>query len=323
MRTVVAVVSALLVVLGTSSLASAQPWPSKPIRIIVGFPPGGAVDILARTLGRAMATELGQPVVIENKAGAAQTLGVEALASASPDGYTIGVVDSGPLTISPHLRRLSYDPFKAIVPIGSVVNLPLAILASKTTGLTNLRDVEETAKKSPGTLTYGSAGPGSIHNLIGESLKIAKHLDIIHVPYKGMAAAIPDLLEGRISLMLTTAATGGTLVRENQVRAIAVTSLKRSAALPDTPSLDEQGVPGFDAQGWVGLFAPAGISPQVLSMLEVALRKSLRDPDLVEQEVNRGKNELLQGKPDELAAMLQRDYTRWGQLIRDQGIRGE
>ncbi|HYF16418.1 MAG TPA: tripartite tricarboxylate transporter substrate binding protein [Ramlibacter sp.] len=314
---------ALVLAAAPAAAQPADPWPAKPIRLVIGYPPGGSIDILSRGLAPALSRTLGQPIVVDNKPGAGQTLAAELLAKAEPDGYTIGLIDSGPLTISPHLRPLPFDPFKSFVPVGSIANLPLVIVASNNTGIGNLADLLRVAREKPGALSYASTGAGSMHNLTGEYLKSLQKLDIVHVPYRGTALAVPDLLSGRLSLSITGVSSGGRLVLDKQVQAVGVTSTKRSPALPNVPTLAEQGMAGFDSQGWVGLLAPAGTPPAVVARLGAALREALKDPVLIQQEVTRGGNELLAGTAEELSAMLSRDHARWGRGIKEQGIKGE
>lgn len=298
-------------------------WPTRSLRLIVGFPPGGTIDALARAMVVPMGKALGQSVVVENRPGAAQTLAAELVAKAEPDGYSIGLVDSGPLTVSPHFRPMAFDANKSFTPIGSVAKLPLILVASNASGLTGLQDVIRAAQARPGSLSYASVGAGSMHNLTGEYLKSLLKVDILHVPYKGAALAAPDVIAGRVALMFSGVSSGAGWVRDKRVVAIGVTSLKRSAALPAVPTLAEQGVPGFDSQGWVGLFGPAGMAPAIVAKLNLALREALKDPALIAQEVVRGGNEMLTGSAEELVALIAADDARWGKTIREQGIRAE
>jgi len=318
---------AALCMLSVSALPFAgnaqEAWPSRSIRLIVGFPPGGTIDALARAMVVPMGKSLGQSVVVENRPGAAQALAAELVAKAEPDGYSIGLVDSGPLTVSPHFKPMAFDANRSFTPVGSVAKLPLILVASNASGLTGLQDVIRAAQTKPGSLSYASVGAGSMHNLAGESLKSILKLDILHVPYKGAALAAPDVIAGRVALMFSGLSSGAGWVRDKRVVAIGVTSPKRSAALPNVPTLAEQGVAGFDAQGWVGLFGPAGLSPAIVARLNAALREALKDPALIQQEVVRGGNEMLSGSAEELVALIAADDARWGRTIREQGMRAE
>lgn len=312
----------LAATLSTTALAQ-DIWPTRSIRLIIGFPPGGAMDSLARSMVPPMNKALGQTVVVENRPGAAQALAAELVAKAEPDGYSIGLIDSGPLTISPQFKAMSFGAVKSFTPIGSVATLPLILVASNASGLTNLQDLIRAAQAKPGTLSYASVGAGSMHNLTGEYLKSVLKLDILHVPYRGAALAAPDVIAGRVPLMFSGLASGAGWVRDKRVVAIGVTSPKRSAAMPNVPTLAEQGLPGFDSQGWVGLFGPAGMPPAIVAKLNAALRDALKDPALIQQEVVRGGNEMLNGSVDELNALIATDDARWSKLIKAQGIRAE
>lgn len=318
-----ALLCVLLVATLPAQVFAQDAWPNRSVRLIIGFPPGGSLDALARAIVVPMGKALGQSVVVENRPGAAQTLAAEMVAKAEPDGYSIGLVDSGPLTVSPHFRQMAFDANRSFTPIGSVAKLPLILVASNASGLASLQDLIRAAQARPGSLSYASVGAGSMHNLTGEYLKSLLKLDILHVPYKGAALAAPDVIAGRVALMFSGVSSGAGWVRDKRVVAIGVTSLKRSAALPNVPTLAEQGVPGFDSQGWVGLFGPAGLAPPVVARLNAALREALRDQAVIQQEVVRGGNELLNGSPEELVALIAADDARWGKTIREQGIRAE
>ena len=318
-----AMLCVLLVATLPTQVSAQDAWPSRSLRLIVGFPPGGTIDALARAMVVPMGKALGQSVVVENRPGAAQSLAADMVAKADPDGYSIGLVDSGPLTVSPHFRQMAFDANRSFTPIGSVAKLPLILVASNASGLTGLQDVIRAAQARPGSLSYASVGAGSMHNLTGEYLKSLLKLDILHVPYKGAALAAPDVIAGRVALMFSGVSSGAGWVRDKRVVAIGVTSPRRSAALPGVPTLAEQGVPGFDSQGWVGLFGPAGVAPGIVARLNAALREALKDPALIQQEVVRGGNEMLAGSVEELVALIAADEARWGKVIREQGIRAE
>ncbi len=304
-------------------VAAQDVWPTRSIRLIIGFPPGGTVDALSRALVPAMVKALGQAVVVENRPGAGQALAAEMVAKADADGYSVGLVDSGPLTVSPHLKPMGFDPYKSFTPIASVAKLPLLLVASNGSGIGNLQDLIRVARAKPGTLGYASVGSGSMHNLTGEYMKSILKLDILHVPYRGAALAAPDVIAGRVALMFSGVSSGAGLVRDKRVTAIGVTSVKRSVALPGVPTLAEQGMPGFESLGWVGLFGPAGVPPAIVAKLGAAMREALKDPAVITQEVLRGGNEMLAGTAEELTALIASDDQRWGRIIREQGIRPE
>ena len=314
---------AVLATILPPTAAAQDVWPSRSIRLIIGFPPGGTVDALSRALVPAMVKALGQSVVVENRPGAGQALAAETVAKADADGYSVGLVDSGPLTVSPHLKPMGFDPYKSFTPIASVAKLPLLLVASNGSGIGNLQDLIRVARAKPGALGYASVGSGSMHNLTGEYMKSILKLDILHVPYRGAALAAPDVIAGRVALMFSGVSSGAGLVRDKRVTAIGVTSLKRSVALPGVPTMAEQGMPGFESLGWVGLFGPAGVPPAIVAKLGAAMREALKDPAVITQEVLRGGNEMLAGTAEELTALIASDDQRWGRIIREQGIRPE
>lgn len=237
----------------------------------------------ARDLARPLSAQLRQPVIVDNKPGAGQAIGAEAVARASKEGYIIGLIDSGPLTIGPHLRSLSYDPRKSFTPLGGVNKMPLVILSSIGSGITSLAGLRRFAATSERGVSYGSSGLGSIHHLVGELLRSRLEVDLTHVPYRGSSQALTDLVAGRISIMIAALSSGLPMVRAGQAQAIGVTSPKRSEAAPTIPTLAEQGLDDFDAQGWTGLFAPKDIAPSKAAALSAALQRSLADPDFVQQ----------------------------------------
>ena len=315
--------AAVLVVTLAPIAVAQEVWPTRPIRLIIGFPPGGTIDALSRALVPAMVKALGQSVIVENRPGAGQSLAADMVAKADPDGYSVGLVDSGPLTVSPHLKPMGFDPYKSFTPIASVAKLPLLLVASNASGIASLQELIRAARANPGALGYASVGSGSMHNLTGEYMKSILKLDILHVPYRGAALAAPDVIAGRVALMFSGVSSGAGLVRDKRVAAIGVTSLKRSVALPGVPTLAEQGLPGFESVGWVGLFGPAGVPPAIVAKLGAAMREALKDPAVIAQEVTRGGNEMLAGSVEELSAMIASDDLRWGRIIREQGIRSE
>lgn len=204
-----AMLCVLLVATLPSQVFAQDAWPTRSLRLIVGFPPGGTIDALARAMVVPMGKALGQSVVVENRPGAAQTLAAELVAKSEPDGYSIGLVDSGPLTVSPHFRQMAFDANKSFTPIGSVAKLPLILVASNASGLTGLQDVIRSAQARPGSLSYASVGAGSMHNLTGEYFKSLLKLDILHVPYKGAALAAPDVIAGRVAFMFSGVSSAG------------------------------------------------------------------------------------------------------------------
>lgn len=323
MRWTMAMLAACGCALAPLAAHAQDTWPAKPVRLVIGFPPGGALDNLARGLATPMGRALGQSITVENRPGAGQSLAADVVAKAEPDGYTVGLIDSGPLTVSPHLKAQPFDPAKSFTHVGSVAKLPLILAASNASGLASLQDVARAAREKPGALSYASAGPASMHNLTGETIKALLKLDIAHVPYKGVSQILPDVIAGRVPLMFGGVSGTVGFIRDKQIRPIGVTSLQRSVPLPEVPTLAEQGLPGFESVGWVGLSGPARLPAPVVAKLGAALREALKDRALYQQEVARGGNELLSGTVEEHAAMLATDLARWGRLVKEQSIRAE
>lgn len=319
-RVLAAVVVAGLVATPPLARAQAENWPTSPIRLILGYPPGGAADAAARSLAPAMGRALGQPVVVDYKPGAGGTIGADAVAKAKPDGYTIGLVDGGPLTITPHLRAVPYDPFKGFTPIGMAARQPLVVLVNPSVQATSIPELVRLAKSSPQELTYSSSGSGTIHHLAGELFRMSTHSPMVHVPYKGAAPALTDLMAGQIPVSFATLAPAIELIKSGKVRAIAVTSDKRSSALPSIPTVAEQGVSGYDATGWLGVVGPPGLSPTIVNRLASALAIALDDPRASGQLQLSG-YELTRGGPKDLSTLISTDYAKWGKVIQESHIR--
>jgi tripartite-type tricarboxylate transporter receptor subunit TctC len=292
-------------------------WPTFPIKIILGFPAGGTVDMLTRELTPAMSQFLGVPVIIENRPGGAQMVAALAVANAAPDGYTIGIIDSATLTIAPHTRAANFDPIGSLTPIGLVANLPLFLVAGKTTGITNLDDLVRLAKDKPGTLSYATPGVGSLHHIAGEFLKAELKLDMLHIPYRGAGPALADVIGGTIPLAISGLHP---VIRDGQVVAIGIASSKRSLALPQVPTLIEQGAATLDVPGWIGLFGPAGLPQPAATALNAALKSAVQDKALIQKQLTVFGNELQSGSADELKDLLAADYNRWGKLVRERGL---
>jgi tripartite-type tricarboxylate transporter receptor subunit TctC len=269
------------------TLVHAQAWPAKPIKLVVPFPPGGLIDNMARLIAPKLAQDLGQPVVIENKPGAGGNLGAAEVSRAAPDGYTL-LMASPPLTISPALYpKLPYKP-EQIMPIGLVGRVPNVLIVNPKSGITSYADLIARAKKAPGKLNYGSNGNGTSLHLSAELLKSSTNAFITHIPYRGAAAAVTGLLSGEIDMMFENLPSILGQIKGGAVKALAVTTRRRSKALPDVPSLMELGVPEFDVSAWYGLAAPAGLPASIVASLEQALSKAANDPQVKTAMESRG-----------------------------------
>ena len=300
------------------AIAGAQTYPSKPVRILVGFSAGASTDQLARVIGAKLAESLGRPVLIENRAGAGGTLAVGELAKAAPDGHTLLLGEPGGMTVAPAMmKNLAYDPRRDFVPIGQAISITFLLVANPTFAAKKFTDLA-----SPGVvnaLQYGSAGAGTIQHLSMELLKRATGLPFEHIPYKGGAPALNDLLGGQITLLIITAATIAPHVKAGKVVPLAILNERRSALFPDLPTVRELGYPGFGVDGWQGFFAPAGTPAEIVVRLNGEIRRILALPDVVATLTAAG-NEIVTGTPEAFGRMVQADIERWSRVVREAGI---
>ncbi len=312
-----------LAALAVPAVAWAQgTFPDGPVRMIIPFPPGGPADLIARTLGRAMGERLGQPVVVESRSGAGGAVGVEAGARARPDGQTVVLASTGALVVLPHMMpRMAYDSRRDLAPVSLVVSVP-QVLVVRRGAQADVAALVAAARAAPGRLTFGSAGNGSSLHLAGELFKLRTGVDITHVPYRGAAPALTDLLAGNIAMMLADVPVVLPGIRGGELRALAVTSAARNPALPDVPTMAEAGVAGAESDTWYALFAPAATPADRVARLHRAAAESLADPA-----VRRGLEEqggaVVGGTPDALGAHVESEYARWGEVVRLSGAKLE
>ncbi|WKK91297.1 tripartite tricarboxylate transporter substrate binding protein [Diaphorobacter sp. C33] len=304
--------------------AMAQPdaqWPAKPIKWVVPFPPGGAMDVIARTLGEKAGRTLGQPFVIENRPGAGGNIGADAVAKSPADGYTIMITSIGMATNKALYPRLSYDPVKDFAPISLLAIVPnvLVVNTAKTTDK-SVADVIAHAKRDPGKLTYASAGNGTSIHLAGEVFASMAGLNLLHVPYKGSGPAVTDMLGGQVDLMFDSITSARPHIQAGKLRALGVTSAKRSATLPDVPTIAEAGVPGYEVSPWFAVFAPAGTPAAIVNKINAALIDAMKQPDTVAKFETIGA-EPIGTTPQQLATHLDKEVARWGALIKERNIR--
>src|SRR5450759_4223126 len=269
----------LLALLIVESPAAQTTYPEKPIRMVVGFPPGSPPDILARLFGQRFAEAWGKPVVIDNVTGAAGNIAADRVAKAAPDGYTLGLLGQTQIVVNPSLYQLAYDPVKDFAPVSQVIVSPTVLVVHNAVPAKSITELVALAKAQPGGLTFASGGSGSATHMPAELFKSVAGLDIRHVPYKGTVAAIPDLIGGRVTMMFSNIAAVLPMVREGKVRALAVTSLRRSSAVPELPTIAESGYPGFEVTNWYGLLAPARTPATTVSRLHLETVKALELPD--------------------------------------------
>lgn len=302
---------------GTSALA--QAYPTKPVTIIVPFAAGGTTDILARIIGQALTAELGQSVVVDNRAGAGGNIGGQAAAKATPDGHTLFMGTVGTHAINASLyKKMPFDPVKDFAPLTRVANVPNLLVANPAQPYKSVKDLIAYAKANPGKVNFGSSGNGSSIHLSGELFKSLAKVDMQHVPYKGSAPAVTDLLGNQIGIMFDNMPSAIQHVRSGKLVPLAVTTAKRSPELPNVPTIAEAGVPGYEATSWFGMFAPAGTPAPVLAKLNAAIVKVLAQPD-VKKKINEQGAEVYSETPEQFAAFIQAESVKWGKVVKESG----
>jgi tripartite-type tricarboxylate transporter receptor subunit TctC len=300
--------------------AAAQEFPSKPVRIVVPWPPSGNVDITARTVAPAFGEALGQSVVVENRAGAAGSIGSAAVAKSAPDGYTLLLGSSGTITAGPAVwKTRHYDPVKDFVAVGGIQSVPIVLTVAPKTPATNFEEYRKLAASRGGQLSIASAGSGSSNHLAIELLMRVGNLNLLHVPYKGSGPAITDLLGSQVESMMDQLTASIGHIREGRIKAIAISSSKRSPLLPNVPTLDEAGVKGYEATTLTGIFAPAGTPKNILARLHGAMKKALANDAVRERFRGMGVDIMDMGQ-DEFAAYVRADYEKWLKVAREGNI---
>jgi len=302
--------------------AAQSNYPEKPIRLVVGFPPGSTLDIAARLLGPKLGDALGKPVVAENVVGVAGGIAADRVAKAPPDGYTLALAANAQLVVNPSLYKVPYDPANDFAPISQVYVSAGLLVVHNSVPAKNLSELVALAKARPGELTFASGGGGSSPHIAAELMKSMTDIDIRHIPYKGMAAAIPDLFAGRVTMTFAPISSVLPAVREGKLRALAVTSIKRSSGAPDVPTIDESGIPGFEATLWAGLVAPAGTPAAIVRKLHLETVNVLTARDLRAKFTDLGM-EVIGNSPEEFAAVIKSEIPKWAKLIRESGIKSD
>src|SRR5688572_7509673 len=296
------------------SAAHAQ-YPNRPLKLIVPFPPAGATDIVGRIVAQKLSERLGQPVVVENRPGAGGSLGSDLAAKSPADGYTILMATSSTHSIGPVLQKVPYDPIKDFTPITHVANVPNVLVVSPKLEVKNLKELVALARAQPGKLNYASAGTGSITQLNVEKLKLIAKLDIVHVPYKGTQLSIPDLASGNVAMLFDSLASALPNIKSGNARPIVLNAPKRSALLPEVPTLAEAGMPEFDLYTWFGLFAPAGAPAEAVARLQREVVAALKAPDVLERFAAVGA-EPVGSTPAEFVERIRSDAASWAEVIR-------
>ena len=307
--------------------AAARDYPNKPIRWIVPFPPGGSTDAFSRPVAQKLSELLGQPVIVENVPGAGASIGSDRIAKAAPDGYTIGLATTGTHAINPHLygARLPHDTSKDFTPITLAVSYVNALIVNPKLPVANVAELIAYAKANPGKVTFGSAGNGSSNHLSGEVFKILTGAPFVHVPYRGSAPALADVIGGTTSFMFDVLVTALPAVQAGRVRALGVTSDRRSPFAPDIPTMTEAGVPGFAEAGsdlWFGIVGPAGIPKPIVNKLNATLIQALRSPE-IRQRVSAQAFEVRTSTSEEFASVIRRDRDKWGPIVKTSGAKVE
>lgn len=294
---------------------AAAAWPDKPIRLILPYVAGGAADITARVLAQKLTAGLGVSVIVDNRPGANGMIGTDIVAKARPDGYTLLLDASGPLVVNPSLQKVAYDPVKDLAPISQITSYQYALVVPAASPIRSVDDLVRAAKAKPGQLSYGSAGVGAGGHLAGALLGIMTGTRLIHVPYKGNAQALSDVLSGQLSFTFDTVVTSVPQIKAGKLRAYAVSGPRRSPSLPDLPTMEELGYKGFQVTQFQGLLAPAGTDPAIIERLHQEVVKAVKSPDVIQRLAVDGGNEMVGGTPAEFAQLIQDDLGRYRKLI--------
>ena len=318
----IAVALAALSAAGASPAQVAKDYPNRAVRLVVPFAPGGTADTISRIVADKLTTRLGRPVVLDHRIGANSVVGCEIVAQANPDGYTIILVAAG-FAVNPSLRKkLPYDSLRDFAPIGLVGNGPYLLVVHSSVPATNVSEFIGWIKSRPGQVSYASTGVGSPPHLSGELLRTMAGIDMVHVPYNGGGAVLPDLLSGRVPVHFSSIATAGPHIRAGRLRAIAMTTPKRSSAMPEVPTFDESGLKGYDVSGWYGLLAPGKSSTALVNRINSELQQVLADSD-AQKQLGQGGIEPAPGSPAVFAALIKAEIPKWAKVMKAAGIEPE
>src|SRR5438105_8795696 len=318
-RTIVGVL--LLALAAPIAAAQAQPWPSKPVKWVVPFAPGGTTDILARTIGEKLTIALGQPIIVENKPGAGGVVGADFTAKAPADGYTImgGTISTHAINASLY-QTLPYDPVKDFVPITLIARVPNMLVVNPDIPAKNVGELIALMKANPGTYSFASSGNGTSQHLSGELFKTMAGVDMQHIPYKGSPPALQDVVAGQVSMTFDNITTALPLAKGGKLRALAVTTSHRASVAPDVPTLAESGLPGFEIGSWQGVFAPAGTPPEIVKRLNTEIVKILNTAEVREKLTTLGA-EPVGNSPEEFAALVKTEVDKWAEVVKQSGAK--
>jgi tripartite-type tricarboxylate transporter receptor subunit TctC len=305
--------------LSAAAVHAQDSYPSKPIQLVVTTAAGGALDLVARTVADRLSASMHQPIIIENQPAGNGSVAAGQFAKATPDGHTLMMVVDSTVTINPHLyRNLSYDPFRDFAPVSVVTRLPLVLVSHPAVQAHDLRELIAFAKANPGKLNYASTGVGTQLHIGMEMFKLMTRTDIVHVPYRATTSAMADLMGGRIDLVLIGLSSAKAQVETGKLRAYAIAAPQRSSLMPEVPSADEAGLPGYEVRSWFGMFAPARTPPSVIDRLSREIKQASTDPKFVAALTPQGM-QIIASSPDEMAQALREDSRKWGDVIRDTG----
>jgi len=306
-----------------SVAAPAQDYPNRPIRVLVGFAPGGGADLTARAVAQAVNEAWKVPGVVDNRPGAGGNVAAEIAARANPDGYTLLATSPGPVAVNQSLyAKLAYDPVKDFVPITLVGASANVLVVHPGLGVKSVKELIELARTKPGALNFGSSGIGSTPHLSGELFKMYAKINMVHVPYKGAGAAVTDLMAGRLQLMLVSAPSVVSQIKAGRLRALAVTSAKRAAIMPELPTMDEAGVKGYEADVWWGLLAPAGTPRAIIDRINAVVVKGIKGPD-IRQQFTRVGADVVGNSPAEFTKFLRNEVSKWSEVVRVSGAKAD
>lgn len=314
-RLLSAAFASVMLTTGISAACAADNWPSRPIKLVVPFPPGGAADISARVFADKLGEALNQTVVIENKAGAGTAIAAEAVAKADPDGYTLSLAPAGQLTILPHINtKVQFDPFKSFTPVSILTSVPYVLAASPDAPVSNVKELIAAAKREPGKFTYSSCGPGTLCHLSGELFKSLTETDLLHVPFKGSAPAVNALLGNQVNLSFDTLTVLAPQIRDGKVKGLLVTSRERSPQLPNVPTAAEAGVKDFVVDSWFGLVVPAGTPDAIVDRLNAEVVRIGALPEVKERLEAQGLS-VTTSTREAFARTIKEDHVRWGKVV--------
>ena len=316
----------LFVIVALALLAgavSAQSYPSKPVRVVIPWPPGGSNDVVGRIVTQKVGENLGQQFIVDNRAGAGGTIGTDIVVKSQPDGYTIKFGSTSSIAVSPNLYpKLPYDILRDLTPVAQVASAPILLAVHPSVPARTMRDLIALARAKPGQLTYASSGSGSSLHLCGEYLKYLAKIDLLHVPYKGAGLALPDLVAGQVQLLFSDMAPFVPYVKTGRLRILAVTTAERSKLYPDIPTIAESGAPGYDLTGWYGVLVPTGTPRPIIERLHGELMKAMHAPDMQERYVTLGL-EPVESTPEQFGTYIRAELAKWGDIIKRSGTRVE